>query len=176
MWAAEKLQWLKGPIILPRYLRSFSSTHIRQFTITCHSGSKGNLTTLASVGTSTHAYYPGHIHVVRTLEIWFKKHRNIVRICFYFNPRGGIWGCFIAAMICFMLLPKVWFCELQIVSAILWYLEFLEFFRRYVNTMAPIGGIGYSLLVAGVKEDTRNNEIRFRDLYLSPPLFSLSND
>lgn len=72
-------------------------------------------------------------------------------------------------MICFMLLPKVWFCELQIVSAILRYLEFLEFFRGYVNTMAPIGGVGYSLLVAGVKENTRKKEIRFRDLYLSPP-------
>lgn len=54
--------------------------------------------------------------------------------------------------------------ELQIVSAILWYLEFWEFFRGYVNTRAPIGEVGYSLLVAGVKEDTRKKEIRFRDL------------
>ena len=23
----------------------------------------------------------------------FKTHRNVIRVCFYFNPRCGIWGC-----------------------------------------------------------------------------------
>ena len=65
-----------------------------------------------------------------------KKHRNIIRMCFCFNPRCGDMGLLQNVWSSYDLLPAlagIWFCQLQILSAIVWHLEFLEFFREYVN-------------------------------------------
>ena len=76
----------------------------------------------------------------RTLTEWqfwnfgvFEKNRNIIRICFCFNPRCGIWGCFRLSTAADYDLPhalaRALFCQLQIVSARVWCLEFWGLFR-----------------------------------------------
>jgi hypothetical protein len=70
---------------------------------------------------------------------FFKTHRNIMETCFCLIPSVGIWCCFTAAD--YDLLPAlagVWFCQLQIVSVIVWLLGFWGLFRGYINARAPI--------------------------------------
>ena len=66
---------------------------------------------------------------------FFEKHRNIVRICFHFNPSCGIWRCFRLSTAADYDLPHAlawaWFCQLQIVSSAVWHLEFCELQRVY---------------------------------------------
>jgi hypothetical protein len=63
-----------------------------------------------------------------------KSHRHILRMCFHFNPRCGLWGCLRLSTAADCDLPHalagVRFCQWQIGSAIVWHLKFWGFFQR----------------------------------------------
>ena len=63
-------------------------------------------------------------------------------MCFHYNLRRGLWDCFrlpAAADVTCLMLSEAWFCQVQIISTIVWRLEFWELFRGYINATAQNG-------------------------------------
>lgn len=62
-------------------------------------------------------------------------------MCFPFNPRCGATGRFELAAVADYDLPRsrtgAWFCQLQMVSAVVGCLELWELFRKYINATFP---------------------------------------
>jgi hypothetical protein len=124
---------------------------------------------------------------------FFKKHRNIIKVCFRFNPRfiSKIWGCFGLSTEGENDLPlallEAWFCQLQIVSVIdIWHLELtfdiLGIFKGYINARALrrwVGGcwsfigIGRGLFVVVLKDETKGKNLD-SGISVSLPFFCLS--
>jgi hypothetical protein len=86
-------------------------------------------------------------------DLFSLKNRNIMGIWFCFNPRCGIWGSFRLSTTADYDLPHAlagtWFCQLQIVSATVWHLEFWGLFRGYCNARAWRDRVGCWLVVGG---------------------------
>jgi hypothetical protein len=68
-------------------------------------------------------------------------------MCFHFNPRYEISGCFSLSTAADYDMPRalagIWFCQLQIGFASVWCLEFWGPFRGYIKARAPIEGAGW---------------------------------
>jgi hypothetical protein len=74
-------------------------------------------------------------------------------MCFQFNPRCGIQDCFRLSTAADCDLPhalaEAWFYQLQMVSVIVWHLEFWGRPRGHVNARS-LRGIGSGWLLLGV--------------------------
>lgn len=67
-----------------------------------------------------------------------RKAERFIKMCFHFNPRCRDMGCFWLFEAADHDLPHVlaWICQLQIISVILWHLEFWQLFRGHKNARA----------------------------------------
>jgi hypothetical protein len=104
------------------------------------------------------------LYNLQILESWFlKKIRNMMGICFCFNSWCKDMGLLKAADYDLPhALAEAWFCQLQIVSANVWCLEFWALIRGYINGGGLIGrllvdgwmplvAVGYGLLSNSVQ-------------------------
>lgn len=68
--------------------------------------------------------------------------RNVIRMCFYFSPRCGDVGLLWidSGYDLPQALNEAWFCQLQIISAVMQHLKFWELLRGYINVRALRGG------------------------------------
>lgn len=83
---------------------------------------------------------------MRFLEFGFLRNTGILYECaFNLLPGVGMRGWFGLSVAADHYLPhalaKAWFSHLQIISAVVWYFEFWELFRWYINARTPRDGV-----------------------------------
>lgn len=97
------------------------------------------------------AQYPPDLAGYRENFSLFKKHRNTIRLCFYFNPRCGIWGLVKLSAALDYGFPRS--LLLHDFASCRWFLRLCDygilgtFFRGYIKARAPRRVVGWLLLV-----------------------------